>query len=202
VHLRSCVGLLRDRLLLRPDAGQLAIAWPDDGAAKRFSKHFYRGSEPVFPVIICQKRRKGGEKRVVQVAEGDAEGKVVCIVDDLVQSGNTLLECARALLSEGAVGVIAYVTHAVFPHDSYAKFLEPDCPISKFYITDTIPETAAKLHGRGPFEVLSIAPVVADLLGLDDTEAGGTQIMYDRGGLYDADIGSMHGSPLADGLTD
>jgi phosphoribosylpyrophosphate synthetase len=49
------------------------------------------------------------------------------IVDDLVQSGGTLIECAAVLRKAGATKVSAYVTHAVFPNDSYKKFLDqPD----------------------------------------------------------------------------
>lgn len=44
------------------------------------------------------------------------------IVDDLVQSGGTLQECAKELLRNGASCVSAYVTHAIFPKQSYQKF--------------------------------------------------------------------------------
>ncbi|KAA0160475.1 hypothetical protein FNF28_05431 [Cafeteria roenbergensis] len=167
VRPRSCVGLVRERLLRSPDAADIAIAWPDDGAAKRFSSHFHRCGHAIFPLVICHKRREG-DKRVVHIAEGDPAGKVVCIVDDLVQSGGTLLQCAEALLAAGAVRVMAYVTHAVFPDESWRRFTASDCPIDRFFITDTIPEMADQLRGVAPFEVLSIAPVLADLLGLDD----------------------------------
>lgn len=167
VRPRSCVGLVRERLLRSPDAADIAIAWPDDGAAKRFASHFHRCGHAVFPLVICHKRREGN-RRVVHIAEGDPTGKVVCIVDDLVQSGGTLLQCAEALLAAGAVRVMAYVTHAVFPDESWRRFTAQDCPIDTFFITDTIPEMADRLRGVAPFEVLSIAPVLADLLGLDD----------------------------------
>jgi len=169
VRLRSCVGQLRERLLRSPDSANLAIAWPDDGAAKRFSSHFRRCGQDVFPLVICHKRREG-DRRVVRIAEGDPRGKVVCIVDDLVQTGGTLMQCAEALLAAGAVRVMAYVTHAVFPGGTWGRFVAEPRVIDPFFVTDTIPEMADQLRGKAPFQVLSIAPVLADLLGLDETE--------------------------------
>ncbi len=46
---------------------------------------------------------------------GHVEGHAV-IVDDLVQTGGTLLECAKALRAKGCMGVSCFVTHAVFPN--------------------------------------------------------------------------------------
>merc|ERR1719343_207673 len=117
-------------------------------------------------MIICDKIRVGDE-RVVKVKEGDAAGKHVIIIDDLVQSGGTLLECAKPLKAMGATKVSCFVTHAVFPNESYNKFLDTDL-IHKFWVTDSIP-TAKDIDGKGPFEVLSLAPLVAGyLMGVFD----------------------------------
>jgi phosphoribosylpyrophosphate synthetase len=48
------------------------------------------------------------------------------IVDDLVKSGGTLIQCAKALEAGGAKYVSAYVTHACFPEDSWRKFAWED----------------------------------------------------------------------------
>ena len=47
---------------------------------------------------------RDGDKRNVQIKEGDPMGKHVVIVDDLVQSGNTLIECQKVLSAKGAQG--------------------------------------------------------------------------------------------------
>lgn len=89
----------------------------------------------------------------------------------------------------GANAVSAYVTHAVFPNESWRKFavpggavpesavgpaaaappLPPPPPgirLSFFWITNSNPVVAARLAGMAPFEVLSITPVLEDLLGV------------------------------------
>lgn len=51
--------------------------------------------------VICTKVRDG-DKRIVQIKEGDPKGRHVVIVDDLVQSGGTLIECHAVLAKAGA----------------------------------------------------------------------------------------------------
>lgn len=49
--------------------------------------------------VICTKVRDG-DKRIVRLKEGEPRGKHVVIVDDLVQSGGTLIECQKLLASQ------------------------------------------------------------------------------------------------------
>ena len=51
--------------------------------------------------VICTKVRDG-DKRIVQIKEGQPKDRHVIIVDDLVQSGGTLLECHAVLAAAGA----------------------------------------------------------------------------------------------------
>jgi len=212
IRLGSCINLLLDRLAaLQKDPSErnhhhpINIAFPDDGAWKRFG-HMFEGTFK--NVIICHKVRDG-DKRVVKMKEGDVVGKHCVIVDDLVQSGGTLIECARELLRNGAACVSAYVTHAIFPQDSYRKFLHqqpnngtqqhmqqqqqqqqqhasppdsstPHAPsnpstsssctssnaglLRHFWVTDTNPAVTSRLIGQPPFEVLSIAQNIHEII--------------------------------------
>jgi phosphoribosylpyrophosphate synthetase len=99
-----------------------AIAFPDDGAAKRFGQFF---SGHGFEIIVCGKVRDG-KRRIVRVQDGNPSGKKVLIVDDLVQSGSTLYEAGKVLKRMGAIEVFAYVTHGVFPGDSWKRFVDHD----------------------------------------------------------------------------
>ena len=74
--------------------------------------------------VVCTKVRDGA-KRLVRLKEGNPEGQHVVIVDDLVQSGGTLIECGKLLRENGARHVSAYVTHGVFPKASFKRF-EPE----------------------------------------------------------------------------
>jgi len=150
VKMESGISLLLSRI--DPNT---TIVFPDDGAHKRFRTYF---SE--FKVIVCSKVREG-EKRVVTIKDTyniSAQDKSyldnMLIVDDLVQTGGTLEECRKALVSLGAKQVSCYVTHAVFPKMAYKKFVGKE--FHKFYITNTIPEISNKLENIAPFEVIHI----------------------------------------------
>ncbi|KAI5060394.1 hypothetical protein GOP47_0024814 [Adiantum capillus-veneris] len=157
----SGIPLLKHRLHQLPDSTDIAIAFPDEGASKRFHSHLQH-----FPTIICTKVREG-DKRIVRLKEGEAAGRHVVIVDDLVQSGGTLIECQKVLLAHGAAKVSAYATHGVFPKRSWEKFLckgDGQQNFTYFWITDSCPLTVKEVLGRPPFEVLSLAGSIAAAL--------------------------------------
>ncbi|MFP4030357.1 MAG: ribose-phosphate diphosphokinase [Desulfococcaceae bacterium] len=152
-RLETAIPLLRERLR---DDDEAAIAFPDEGAQKRFGGMF-----PERHMILCHKIRQG-DKRVVTIQEGEPEGRHVVIVDDLVMTGGTLLRCAEALRDAGAERVSAYVTHGVFPENSWEKFLDAD--FYRFWLTDSCPKTVAAVAEKGPFEVLSLGGVIGEVL--------------------------------------
>ncbi|KAJ0989785.1 hypothetical protein J5N97_008141 [Dioscorea zingiberensis] len=157
------IPLLLHRLRQLPDSDNITIAFPDDGAWKRFHKQLQH-----FPMVVCAKVREG-DKRIVRIKEGNPEGRHVVIVDDLVQSGGTLIECQKVLASHGATKVSAYVTHAVFPKQSWERFTPNSAnaeqsPFAYFWITDSCPLTVKAIGNKAPFEVLSLAGSIADAL--------------------------------------
>ncbi|KAL3675138.1 hypothetical protein R1sor_025086 [Riccia sorocarpa] len=157
----SGIPLLKHRLHQLPDAKNVSIAFPDEGAWKRFYKQLQH-----FPMIICTKVREG-DKRIVRLKEGDPKGRHVVIVDDLVQSGGTLIECQKLLESLGASKVSAYATHGVFPKRSWERFAHgPDGPhgFTHFWITDSCSTTVKEVMGKPPFEILSLAGSIAAAL--------------------------------------
>ncbi|KAI7735162.1 hypothetical protein M8C21_025139 [Ambrosia artemisiifolia] len=142
---------------------QIVIAFPDDGAWKRFHKMLDH-----FPMVVCAKVREG-DKRIVRLKEGNPSGCHVVIVDDLVQSGGTLIECQKVLAAHGATKVSAYVTHAVFPKNSWEKFIHKNGENSNkafayFWTTDSCAPTVKSIENKAPFEVLSLAGSIADAL--------------------------------------
>ncbi|XP_044491855.1 ribose-phosphate pyrophosphokinase 4 [Mangifera indica] len=157
------IPLLKQRLVKLPDANNIVIAFPDDGAWKRFHKQLDH-----FPMVVCTKVREG-DKRIVRIKEGNPAGFHVVIVDDLVQSGGTLIECQKVLAANGAAKVSAYVTHGVFPKDSWERFTlknndNLEKAFSYFWITDSCPNTVKAIANRAPFEVLSLAGSIANAL--------------------------------------
>jgi ribose-phosphate pyrophosphokinase len=160
-RLESAVPLLLREMASLPDCDNVSVAFPDDGACKRFH-NFFPGDDP----ITCVKIRDGN-RRIVKVKDGNPDGRHVLIVDDLVQSGGTLKECAKALYEKGATKVSAYVTHAVFPKESWRKFVDSDVKFENFWITDSLPH-AKMICEHPPFKLLSLSEPIAEmLLGYD-----------------------------------
>lgn len=161
-RLESAIPLLREKLRetfgLAPD--RYAIAFPDQGAYKRFGHLF-----PNRRVIVCDKRREG-DKRIVTIAEGDPKDRHVVVVDDLVLTGGTLLSSINMLRSAGAASVSCFVTHAVFPESSWKRFL--DAGVDRFWFTDSCPATVRAIGRQDPFHVLSLADSIASLLRRDE----------------------------------
>jgi ribose-phosphate pyrophosphokinase len=154
-----------DSLKKKHGSEEIAIAYPDEGACKRFHGFF----ESEFEEVVCTKVREG-DKRIVTLKEGNPMNKHVVIVDDLVQSGGTLIECMRLLKAKGATKVSAYVTHAVFPNSSWKKFTEPkneEDVFEHFFITDSCPLTVDAINSLSsakPFKVMSLAARIASAL--------------------------------------
>ena len=115
--------------------------------------------------MVCTKVREG-DKRLVKLKEGEPAGRHVIIVDDLVQSGGTLIECQKLLSRLGAVKVSAYVTHGVFPGNSWKKFCSGGGGqgFYNFFLTDSCPGTAEAVSGTEPFEILSLSRPIAEAL--------------------------------------
>jgi len=163
--LSSAIPVFVEQLLTHHKDEKIAIAFPDEGAWKRFHKQFI-GRD----CIICTKVRDG-DKRIVTVGEGRefCEDRHVFIVDDLVKTGGTLIECNRALRKFGAKQVSAFVTHAVFPCNSWQKFTTPAQGHNKllfdqFYVTNSCPTMSSQLSTHAPFKVLELAPSILKLL--------------------------------------
>jgi ribose-phosphate pyrophosphokinase len=154
--LLSAMPLLLNLLKTRYENEPISVAFPDEGAKKRFGGFFEKAG---YPVLFCSKVREG-EKRVVRIAEGDATDRHVIIVDDLCNSGGTVLACKDALKDKGATKVSVFVTHGLFPNNSWQKFV--GVGFERVFITDSVPETCKALFersgGESPFEILPLAP--------------------------------------------
>jgi len=148
VHTAS--ELMRDIIRdMKTDPAKTAIdslAFPDAGAHKRFAKLFHPEITEK-NTIICEKVRGEGTTRKVTVIEGEArlkssELRHILIVDDILNSGSTLLECAAVLkrMTNSEIKVSAYTTHAVFNKAFFDSVQNNRFNVfEKVYITDSIP---------------------------------------------------------------
>jgi len=111
------------------------------------------------PLAIIHKRRDPLVPNRVSVHEivGQVEGRVCLIVDDMIDTGRTIVLAAEALRKAGAIGVVVAATHAVFSHPALELLQNP--AISEVVVTDTLPIPMEK---RFPtLTVLPIAPLLA-----------------------------------------
>jgi ribose-phosphate pyrophosphokinase len=88
-------------------------------------------------------------------------GKTCVLVDDMVDTAGTLCRAAQALKDEGAIKVIAYITHPVLSGGAVPRILES--ALDELVVTDTIPlSEAAKRCGR--IRQLSVAALLAETI--------------------------------------
>jgi ribose-phosphate pyrophosphokinase len=114
------------------------------------------------PLAIIHKRRDPFVANKVTVHEivGQVEGRVCLIVDDIIDTGGTIVKAAEALKNAGAIGVIVAATHAVFS-DPASEILQSDF-IDSVVVTDTLPVPEDK---RFPtLTILPIAPLIASAI--------------------------------------
>lgn len=111
------------------------------------------------PLAIIHKRRDPKVHNQVSVHEivGEVEGRVCLIVDDMIDTGRTIVKAAEALVKNGAIGVVVAATHAVFS-DPASEILQSEF-ISEVVVTDTLPIPAEKQFDK--LTVLPIAPLLA-----------------------------------------
>ena len=112
------------------------------------------------PAAFVFKRRRGEDTEVTAVS-AQVSGKRVVIYDDLIRSGGSLINAARAYRDAGATSIAAIATHGVLPGDALQRLRESGL-LEKLVLTDSHPRAAAL---RSEFvEVVSIAPILAEAL--------------------------------------
>lgn len=112
------------------------------------------------PFAIIAKRRPEPNKVEVMEVVGNVEGKTAIMIDDMVDTGGSLVQGAEALMERGATGVIACCTHPVLSGNAPERIL--NSPIRKLIVTDTIPVPPEKLNEK--ITVLSVAPLLAEAI--------------------------------------
>jgi ribose-phosphate pyrophosphokinase len=140
---------LENLMVVSPDVGGVVRA---RGLAKRINA----------PLAIIDKRReRAGESEVMNVI-GDVAGRTCILIDDIVDSGGTLVNAAEALIKNGAEAVTAYITHGVLSGGAVARVTASK--LKELVITDSIQPTEAIRVARN-IRVLSIATLIGEAIG-------------------------------------
>ena len=110
--------------------------------------------------IIDKRRPKPGKSQVMNII-GNVKGKTCIIVDDIIDSGGTIVNAVDALKKSGATDVYVFITHAVLSGDAANKIRKSK--IKKLVITDTIDNTQ-KIKNNNKIEVLSISSLMSEAI--------------------------------------
>src|ERR1700756_5022361 len=148
----------------RFDLSKVMVVSPDVGGVVRARGLAKRINAPL--AIIDKRRERAGESEVMNVI-GDVAGRTCILVDDIVDSGGTLVNAAEALIKHGAEAVTAYITHGVLSGGAVARVSASK--LKELVITDSIQPSEAVRVARN-IRVLSIATLIGEAIGRTATE--------------------------------
>src|SRR6516164_9627625 len=146
---------IRDRF----DLSKVMVVSPDVGGVVRARGLAKRINAPL--AIIDKRRERAGESEVMHVI-GEVEGRTCILIDDIVDSGGTLVNAADALIEHGAADVYAYITHGVLSGGAVAR--TSASRLKELVITDSIQASEA-VRVSANIRVLSIATLIGEAIG-------------------------------------
>src|ERR1700681_3205738 len=154
---------LADVMVVSPDVGGVVRA---RGLAKRINA----------PLAIVDKRReRPGESEVANVI-GEVDGRICLLVDDIMDSGGTLLNAADALLEKGASAVYGYISHGVLSGGAVARINKSN--LKELVITDAIQPTEA-VRNSPNIRVLPIANLIGEAISRTALEESVSSLFFD-----------------------
>jgi ribose-phosphate pyrophosphokinase len=148
----------------RFDLGKVMVVSPDVGGVVRARGLAKRINAPL--AIIDKRRERAGESEVMNVI-GEVDGHTCILVDDIVDSGGTLVNAAEALLGNGATEVYAYITHGVLSGGAATRIA--NSRLKELVITDSIQATEA-VRSAPNIRSLSISALIGEAIGRTASE--------------------------------
>jgi ribose-phosphate pyrophosphokinase len=139
---------VKDLMVISPDVGGVVRA---RALARRLG---------VDLAIVDKRREKAGESEVMNII-GTVEGKKCILIDDMTDSGGTLINAADALLKNGATEVAAYVTHGVLSNGASANI--DKSKLKELVITDTIAMSDA-VKAAKKVRSVTLAPLIGEAI--------------------------------------
>ncbi len=138
--------------------GNTVVVSPDVGGvarARALAEHLKT------PIAIIAKRRPQPNQVEIMEIIGNVSGKVCVMVDDMIDTGGSIVQGAEALMDRGATAVHACCTHGILSGTAINRI---DCsPLRSLVVTDTIPLPDSKRHPK--IKVISVAPLLANAIG-------------------------------------
>jgi len=142
----------------KKNLGNLVVLSPDVGGLRR-ARTYARVLR--VPLAIVDKRRPVvNEAEVINIV-GEVRGKQILIIDDMIDTGGTLLAAVDILMENGADTIYAACTHPVFSGNALQKLRES--PVKEVVVTDTIP-LSLREGNENKVKVLSVAPLLGEAI--------------------------------------
>jgi ribose-phosphate pyrophosphokinase len=154
------------------DANNLIVVSPDVGGVVRARGLAKRIDAPL--AIVDKRRERPGDSEVMNVI-GNVSGRTCLLVDDIVDSGGTLVNAAEALLDHGATQVSAYITHGVLSGGAVARIM--GSRIKELVITDSILPSES-IKGAGNIRILPIAGLLGEAIARTAEEQSVSSLFY------------------------
>jgi ribose-phosphate pyrophosphokinase len=148
--------------VVSPDVGGVVRA---RGLAKRIDA----------PLAIVDKRRERPNESEVMNIIGEVSGQTCILIDDIIDSGGTLVNAAEALLEKGAKEVYAYITHGVLSGGAVSRITSSK--MKELVITDSIQPTDA-VKAAHNIRILPIAPLLGEAIARTSTEESVSSLFY------------------------
>jgi ribose-phosphate pyrophosphokinase len=148
----------------RFDLSKIMVVSPDVGGVARARGLAKRINAPL--AIVDKRRERAGESEVMNVI-GEVDGHICILVDDIIDSGGTVVNAADALLEKGATEVYAYITHGVLSGGAVARIA--GSRLKELVITDSIQPTKA-VSGARNIRILSVATLIGEAIGRTASE--------------------------------
>jgi len=137
----------------------MVVVSPDVGGVVR-ARALAKRLDDADLAIIDKRRPRPNESKVMNII-GEVEGRTCVLIDDMVDTAGTLCQAAQALKDEGAVRVVAYITHAVLSGGAIERISKS--VLDELVVTDTIPlSDAGKACSR--IRQLSVAGLLAETI--------------------------------------
>jgi ribose-phosphate pyrophosphokinase len=153
----AALPVLADYVARRYGSEELAIVSPDAGRIKVAEQWSARLANA--PLAFIHKTRdinQPNETKANRVV-GDVSGRVCILVDDMIDTGGTIVKAAEALMDGGAADVVIVATHAILSGPAVDRL--KNCRAREVIVTNTLPVPPE--HQFDKLTTLSIAPLIS-----------------------------------------
>ncbi len=155
-HLMA-LPILSDYVTKKYGHEQLAVVSPDAGrikVAEQWSRRL--GDAPLAFIHKTRNIDRPNESMANRVV-GEVKGRICVLVDDMIDTGGTIVKAAEALMNDGAAGVVIAATHAILSDPAVDRL--KNCPATEVIVTNTLPIPAERQFDK--LTCLSIAPLIS-----------------------------------------